>query len=100
MTLNASLLKARHVGVRRFRTTLSAAMHHSKPLVVTEHGVAKKVLVDYHDIVELAEMMDEIQDREALQLVSKGKQAMSHGFRGIPIESSFAKIRSLRKAAP
>ena len=96
MTLATALLKAEHVGVRNLRSHLSRSLKKAKPIVITDHGVARKVLIDYQDLLEISDILEEIQDAETMRLVQEGKKSMREGG-GIPIADSFARIRARRK---
>ena len=97
MTLATALLRAPHIGVRDLKTHLSERLKSRKPLVVTDHGEPKQVLMPYDDIVELAEILEELNDPKLLKLVAEGRKAIREGFEGIPITDSFNKIRAGRK---
>ena len=94
MTTATDLLRAPHIGVRDLRLQLSQRVKAHRPLIITEHGEPKKVLLEYEDMIELVEIMEELHDPEVLRLVKVGRKAVQSGFKGIPVEASFAKLRA------
>ena len=94
MTTATDLLRAPHIGVRDLRLQLSQRLKAHRPLIITEHGEPKKVLLEYEDVIELVEIIEELHDPEVLRLVKAGRTAIQSGFKGIPVEPSFAKLRS------
>ena len=96
MTTATDLLRAPHIGVRDLRLQLSHRLKAHKPLIITEHGEPKKVLLEYEDMIELVEIIEELQDPEVLRLVKVGRKTIQSGFKGIPVEASFAKLRKLK----
>ncbi len=97
MTLATALLKAPHIGVRDLKAHLSEKLKSRKPLVVTDHGEPKQVLMPYEDAVTLAEIFEELSDKGLVKLVTMGRKAIKAGFEGIPIEESFKEILAARK---
>ena len=94
MTLTASLLKAPHVGVRDLRTNLSRMLHSSKPLIVTEHGRPKRVILPYEVIVGIIETLGELDDRELAESVKLSRKARHEGAKPIFVAESFKKFKS------
>ena len=94
MTISTALMKASHVGVRDLRLHLSRRLKNKNPLVVTEHGTPVKVIVSYQDMVELAEILDEMQDPKTLQAVTHARRALKRGAKGIPVSRLFGRLRS------
>ena len=94
MTVATALLNADHVGVRDLREHLSKRLHNHKPIIVTDHGHPKKVLISYDDMMEIVEILDELEDPGTLAAVSEGRRAIKAGARGIPVSEIFQKIRS------
>ena len=97
MTVVTALLNARHIGVRDLREHLSKRLKEKKAIVVTEHGTPTKVILSYQDIVELIEVLDELQDRAAIQAVRQGREKIKVGAEGIPVGRLFAEVRASRK---
>ena len=95
MTIAAALMKASHVGVRELRLHLSRRLKSNNPLVVTEHGTPTKVIISYQDMVELADVIDELQDSKTLRAVTRARRAVKSGARGIPVSRLFRSLRSV-----
>ena len=96
MTFEAALLRADHVGIRELREHLSDQLKRKQPLIVTERGVPKKVILSYQDVLDLIEALHELQDQELVALVREGRAAVRRGAKGIPVKRLFQKIRSRR----
>ena len=79
MNLAAGVLKARHIGVRELKAHLSERLKGNKPLIVTEHGTPTRVILSYHDVLELIDLLDELQDRELFNMVHEGREAIKKG---------------------
>lgn len=94
VTLTTSLLKAPHVGVRDFRTNLSKMLHSSKPLIVTDHGRPKRVVLPYEVIVGIAETLGELDDKELAESVRLSRKAREKGVKPISVAKSLKKFRS------
>ena len=97
MTLTSALLHARYIGVRDLREHLSKRLKERKAIVVTEHGTPTKVILPYQDVLELIEVLDEFQDKAAIQAVQEGRKAVKAGNEGIPVGRLFNQIRESRK---
>ncbi len=95
MTLATELLRARHVGVRDLKAHLSERIKTRKPLIVTEHGEPKQVIIPYDVIVGIAEVLQELDDKELVKAVRLSRAATKKG-NGIPVEILFNKMRSKR----
>lgn len=96
MTVTTALLNAKYIGVRELREHLSKRLKERKAIVVTEHGAPTKVILSYQDVVELIEVLDEFQDKAALQAVREGRSAVQAGGQGIPVDRLFRQIRKSR----
>ena len=94
MTLATALLKAPHVGVRDLRTHLSRMLHSSKTLIVTERGQPKRVILPYGVVVEIAETLGEMDDKELAKEVTLSRKARSEGIKPISVARSFKKFES------
>lgn len=88
------ILKAPHVGVRDLKEKLSKYLKDERPLIVTERGTPKKVIVPYDEMIEVLEILDELSDREALQTVQEGRKAIAAGAKGVPVSKLFKRIRA------
>lgn len=97
MTLATALLRAPHVGVRDLKAHLSERMKTKKPLIVTEHGEPKQVLIPYEAIVEIAEILDELNDKELVKAVRLSRKSAEEGLPGIPVETLFKKISEAKR---
>ena len=62
MTISNALLKAKSVGVRRFRDGASRFIKKHEFLIITEHGAPESVLVPYNDIMEIVDVLEELED--------------------------------------
>jgi antitoxin (DNA-binding transcriptional repressor) of toxin-antitoxin stability system len=96
MTVVKALLEARHIGVRDLREHLSKRLKEKKAIVITEHGTPTRVIFAYQDVVELIEVLDELQDRAAIQTVWEGRKAIKAGAEGVPVSRLFRRIRESR----
>ena len=94
MTLATTLLKASHVGVRDLRTHLSQMLHSSKALIVTERGKPKRVILPYSVVVEIAETLGEMTDKELAADVAYSRKARNEGAKPIPVAQSFKKFNT------
>ncbi|MFH1956895.1 MAG: hypothetical protein ABIJ15_00275 [bacterium] len=91
------LLKSEYVGIRELRENISRFFSKDKPLIVTDHGSPKKIIISFSDMVELLEIMDEISDPETIAAVMKARGSITAGSKGIPVSKLFKKIRNRRK---
>ena len=94
MTLESALLRAEHVGVRELREHLSDRLKRKQPLVVTERGIPKKVILSYQDVLDLIEVLQELRDEELVRFVHEGRSAVKRRVKGIPVERLFRQFRS------
>ncbi len=97
MTLATQILRAPHIGVRDLKIHLSEKVKGDKPLVVTDHGDPKQVMIPYHVIVEIAELLEELNDAELMRAVKLSRSASEKGERGSSATGLFAKIKKQRK---
>ena len=97
MTVAAALLRAKYIGVRDLRDHLSRRLKEKKAIVVTERGTPTKVILSYQDVVKLIEVLDELQDRAAIEAVQEGRKAVKAGAKGLPVSRLFDQIRAARK---
>ena len=96
MTLTASLLKATHVGVRDLRNHLARMLHSSKPLIVTEHGRPRRVILPYDTVVGIVETLGELDDKQLAESVRLSRRARRMGVKPISVARSFKKFRARR----
>jgi len=91
------LLKSEHVGIRKLRENISRFLRKDKPLIVTDHGSPKKIIISFSDMVELLEIIDEISDPETIKTVMKARGSIPGRSKGIPVSKLFKKIKNRRK---
>ena len=94
MSLAVDMLHATHMGVKDFRDHLAETLKKQGVLIVTQHGQPSKVVVDYEDMLELVDILDELKDPSTMQAVLEGKEVIRRGVRGVPVTRLFKKIRS------
>ncbi len=93
MSIATTLLRANHMGVKDFRDHLAEHLKREEMLVVTQHGQPSKVVIDYEDMLELIDILDELQDVDTMNEVVEGKKAITDQTVGIPVSKLFKKIR-------
>ena len=93
MGIHMDLLKADHIGVRDLKSNLSKRLKAHGPLVVTDHSQPVKVLMDYNDVLNLLDMLDELSDPEMIKVVHEGRKAIASGVKGIPVLKILKKWR-------
>ena len=86
-----ALLKARTIGVRKFRNKISRLIKSHEMCVVTEHGTPASVLLPYEDVLEIADVLDELKDKDALEAVARGRKSIAKGVKGILAKTVFKK---------
>lgn len=91
MTLGKALLKARAIGIRKFRDKISRLIHAHEIFVVTDHGSPTSVLLPYDDVLEIVDVLDELRDKEVLDAVTKGRKAIRAGKKGVLASKVFKK---------
>lgn len=97
MTTATQLLKAPRVGVKEFKTHLSEKIKSHNTMILMDHGQPKKVVIDYDEMVELLELIEELQDRELMKHVREGRISIQKGDKDVDAISSLERIRSKRK---
>lgn len=97
MSITLDLLKAEHIGARIFRNRLFEFLKEDEPLVITEHGRPVRVVMDYEEILELLDMLDELSDPGTIKAVREGRKAIAKGARGISVSRLFREIRTNQK---
>jgi len=83
MQIVRAILNAKRIGVRNFRDGASRFIKKHKPIIITEHGSPESVLLPYNDVMEIVDILDELQDKEALKAVAEGRKAIAKGAKGI-----------------
>lgn len=96
MAFASVLLKAPHVGVRELKAHLSAFLRKKDAVVITDRGVPVDVLLPYDEALELADMLDEMNDPGTLRAVAQGRRAAGSGAAGVPVSRIFEKLRKSR----
>ena len=91
MTLAAALLRAPRIGAREFRNKACSFIRRGKACLVTEHGQPAGVFLPYEDAIELADIIDELNDKKLLRIIAEGRRAISRGTRGILLSDSLKK---------
>ncbi len=97
MSIILDILKAEHVGARVFRNRLFEFLKGNEPLVITEHGQPVRVVLNYEEILDLLDMLDELSDPETVKAVREGRKAITKGAKGIPVSRLLAKYRKTKK---
>lgn len=96
MSIATELLKARHVGIRDIKEHLSRRLLKDM-LVITDRGVPVSVNLPYSDVLELADIMDELTDLETVATVQEGRRAIHEGAKGVPVGQLFKRMKAKRK---
>lgn len=86
------LLRAEYIGVRTLKTHLSKYLRGDRPVVVTERGRPKRVILGYNDAVDLIEMMEEARDSEWTAEVERSRRAYRKGG-GVPFRGGSLRRR-------
>ena len=97
MTLATILLKAPHIGIRQFKTSLSRFLKGGNPLIITERGVPVEVVIPYAEAIEMVDLIDEATDLETLKAVAEGRKAIKAKKEGVSVLSLFSKVRKAHK---
>ncbi|MEA3305541.1 MAG: hypothetical protein U9R52_01860 [Candidatus Omnitrophota bacterium] len=96
MNFSINLLKADHIGIRDLKGHLSRRFL-KKLLIITDHGTPVSVNLPYSDLLELADILDELADPEIVATVQEGRAAIKAGAKGISVFNLFNRIRARRK---
>lgn len=80
------LLKAKHVGARELKDHLAKYMRGHAPVVATDRGQPKKVLIDYQDMVTLIEMVADLSNPALMKVMAAGARAVRGGAAGLPVK--------------
>lgn len=89
MTLANALLRAKSIGVRNFRDGISRFIKKHQLFIITEHGSPASVLLPYNDILELVDVLEELEDKETLKTIARGRKFIRKGAKGILVSRSF-----------
>ena len=90
------LLKAKKVGVRSFRDSVSRYIREHRPIVITEHGTPESVLLPYEDMLEIIDVLDELQDEGLLKTIAEGRRAIKTGGTGVAASKTLLKYLKKR----
>ena len=97
MTIARALLKARNIGIRKCRNNLSRLIKKHEFLIITDHNNPESVLVPYNDMLEIVDVLDELQDKKAIEAVAEGRKAIRSGAKGISFSKVFKKRGGAKK---
>ena len=92
MTVSA-LLKAKHIGVKSFRTHLSRLVRDQEPYVITYRGHPQDFVIPYDDMVEFIEILEELSNPELLKQIAEGRKDYQKGG-WIPVSRLWKKLDS------
>ncbi|MBA7557788.1 hypothetical protein ES705_50560 [subsurface metagenome] len=95
VSIATNLLKAHHIGIRDLKEHLSTKSL-NKFLVITDRGTPVSVNLPYSDMLELADILDELADLETITDVQNGRKAIKEGAKAIVVSDLFNKIRKKR----
>lgn len=88
MTISNVLLRAPRIGAREFRNKACAFIRAKKAYLVTEHGKPAGVFMPYEDALAMAEVLDELRDKELLKTIAEGRRAIHRGAKGITLQDA------------
>ena len=91
MSIAVDLLKSEHIGIRDLKEHMSKVLKKRKTFIVTDRGVPINVILPYSDIVELADIMEELSDSKTIEIVREGRLAIKSGSKGVPVSRLFRK---------
>ena len=97
MTTATELLKAPRFGIKDFKTHISERIRSRRAMVLLDRGEPKKVIIEYNELIEMIELIDDLQDKGLIQLVHEASVAIQREDPGISVKDSFAKIKAARK---
>ena len=75
----ASLLKAKHIGIKELKDHLSELLRKHEPIVATDRGDPTYFLIPYDEMVEIVEILEELSDPEIVKNVQEGRRAYKKG---------------------
>ena len=93
MVISNALLHAKSVGVRNFRNRVFKFIKRHDFLIVTEHGVPASVLLPYKDILEIADILEELEDKKIVKAIAEGRRAIRKGVKGVLASRVFGKVK-------
>lgn len=87
----ASLLKAKHIGIKELKDHLSELLRKHEPMVATDRGVPAYFLIPYDEMVEIVEIIEELSDPETVKNIHAGRKAYKKGG-WIPLSHLWKKV--------
>jgi len=97
MTAANAILRARNVGVRKFRNKASRFIKSHKILIITEHGKPTAILMPYSDMLNIIDTLDELRDKNAIETIAEGRKAILAGTKGISVSRVFKRVKKRKK---
>ena len=97
MTIAQAILRAKNVGIRNAKNKLSKLIKKHELWIITEHGTPRSALLPYDDLLDLVDVIDELQDKEAIEAVIDGRKAVESKAKGRPVLTAFRKLKSKKK---
>ena len=94
MSIAVDLLKSEHIGIRDLKEHMSRVLKKRKTFIVTDRGVPVNVILPYSDIVELADIMEELSEPKTLEAVREGRLAVKSGSKGVLVSRLFGKRKA------
>lgn len=96
MTLTKELLRAKHIGVRELGRNVSGFMKSKSVVIVEVKGQKNKVIISQDDLLDLIELLDNLQDKELLELVRESRAAVASGEKEVPVENARCPKKCIR----
>ena len=87
----ASLLRAKHVGVKELKNRLSELLRKGEPLVATDRGKPTHFVVPYDEMVEIVELLEELSDPAIGKRIQEGRRAYQKG-QWVPVSRLWKKL--------
>src|SRR5688572_10819071 len=75
----ATLLRARHVGIRELKDHLSEWLGKQAPLVATDRGQPTHFVVPYDEMIEIVEILEELSDSGLVERVQAARAGYQKG---------------------
>ena len=75
----ASLLKAKHIGIKEIKNHLSGILKKHQPVVATDRGQPTYFFIPYDEMIEMVEIFEELSDPATVQRVQEGRKAYKKG---------------------
>jgi len=97
MTIAQALLRAKNVGIRNAKNKLSKLIKQHELWIITEHGTPTSVLLPYEDLLDLVDVIDELQDKGAIETVMEGRKAIESKSKGRSVLNAFKTIGTKKK---